>query len=115
MLKLLILIVSTSLLFSCTKEKQEFNIQVPVEMEYSWDVVEQDNVNHYIVQVSNDGKIWTDVAVMLAETAGMEHEYIVKVDVSRYYNKDTRFYQRVISNDNDGKFQISKITSIFFE
>lgn len=117
MKKLLLLsLLSVILLSSSCKKDAETETRMKATMTYELDVVEQDNISHYIIQTSMDASDWTDMGMILAAEDGMEHKYSIDIDVSRFYKKGERFYQRTLSYDKGVSApKISKVTSIIFD
>lgn len=113
----ILLLVSMSLL-ACQKDMKT-ETKLKVTMTYELDVVEQDNISHYVIQVStNNSATWEDAGMILAEenTTGMDHKYAISIDISKWYVKNKTFYQRTLSFDKgstNGK--ASWITSQVFE
>lgn len=104
--------------FSCKKDVQ-IETKLKVTMTYELDVVEQDNISHYIVQVSTDnGVIWENAGMILAKEnlVSMEHDYVISIDISKWYERGKTFSQRTLSFDKGSTIgKSSWVTSQVFD
>lgn len=78
------------------------------ELEYNIPVYEQENVSHYNVEISPDGKEYTTIGVIFASTA-MEDNYKININVTRFFTYSETIYTRIKSNDINGKFMYSPV------
>lgn len=93
------------ILTSCNKKA---TTSISNTLEVTFNVEEQENVDAYVIQVSQDGKSFTDKAVIFTDPdiKRLNWTYKGNVDVSMYKGA---IYSRVKSVDRDGKFLYSQI------
>lgn len=77
---------------------------------YEFTVAEQENVNHYEIQVSTDAITYTTIGIIMASTK-MEDNYKIKVNASKYFEKSNTVYSRIKSIDIDQRFLYSTISA----
>lgn len=104
----LICIVSSILLFSCTKHVDGTDKDYFID--HSFDVGEQSNVSNYQLEVSSDGKDYLSAAVILASELSTDHYALTHINVTKFVRQSTigRIYIRVKSIDKDGKFKYTQ-------
>lgn len=102
-----ILCIAFTIMESCSK-------QPPLAgnkdyLEYKFQVGEQFNVSHYIIQVSTDGKTFEDAGMILA--SDNLDKYSILFEVTDKLRTNSVIYSRIVAVDKDGSIAYSKITS----
>lgn len=112
MKKLLILLLSAVVvLVSCTKDK---TIQKPTE-EYSikaeFSVATQENMSHYIVEVSTNGTTWTDAGMVMASDKASDN-YTINIEVTRFLGDSKTLFVRTKGIDRDGHIDYTNVAAV---
>lgn len=97
------------MLFACSKEKVTptesfiYDLEIPV--------YEQENVSHYNVEVSKDGKTFTVLSTFPANK-NMEYVYSGTINLTKYFTAN-RVFVRIKSVDIDASFLYSPILTVY--
>jgi hypothetical protein len=100
-----------SFLPSCEPDKDGI-ISGEHYLNYNFSVADQMNVKQYEIVVSTTGDVegqWTSAGVLFAIQEGMIHDYVMSVDVTRWFKSVDVLYSRIKTTDLDGKITYSKV------
>lgn len=101
------------ILSSCTKEKIDNQVFTESNiLEYEIPVYEQESVDHYVIEISYNGKKYEGVGMILATTS-MEQVYRIKIDVNNNLQKHGKLFTRVKSVDIDSTTLYSPIYVVY--
>jgi hypothetical protein len=79
----------------------------------NWTTATEDNLSHFVIQKSDDGKSFTDVGVVFAKGSGTEKTNYEFLD-DKTSTKQTIVYYRLCSIDKDGKIEYSETRILRF-
>ncbi len=105
MKSLFVILLSIVFFTACKKENINAANNVPTLMEISFDALEQQNVSHYKIEVSENGSSFQEMGMIFSDYL-VETKYSIQIDVTKFTG---HLYARVKSVDEDGKFSYSKI------
>lgn len=108
----LAIVYSLALLASCSKTNAKPSGTASLNSKYTlqvkFDVLTQENMNNYRIQVSTDGREYVDAAVILASEK-LSDSYSVDISADKYFKNFNLVYARVVGTDNDGHTDITDI------
>lgn len=109
MKKLLILLLSAVVvLVSCTKDKTVAKPDEVLTAKVEFSVATQDNMSHYIVEISVDGREWQDAGMVMASDKASDN-YTINIDVTRFLGESKTIYVRTKGIDRDGHIDYTNV------
>lgn len=95
-------------LISCSKKGIEIQ-RGDTRLAYEIPVFEQQNVSHYEILLSSDGKEYDAIETIFA-TENEQQIYTIEVNIQRYLsNNQSVVYTMIKSIDIDGNYNLSKV------
>ena len=108
---LIVLLSAVVVLVSCTKDKGLHKPEEVVSIKAEFSVATQDNMSHYIVEVSTDGRTFTDAGMVMASDKAYD-DYTINIDVTRFLGDSKILYVRTKGIDRDGHVDYTNIAAV---